>query len=1754
MSKADSIKDIRFKLRKICDITDELMENLTKLHDSVHNGSFIPETLNQKMTDGLRSISQLQTEIFQEYASLEIGDLPDYIEEMETVLSEYQKKLEEQERYQEAVRFFFSLHSDNKEIEDLLDARKEQLKQVSSIRDTESLLPYLLVKQVFEETDMQKKFTLMYQLPQFFEEAIFTGIGCGKIMPSAEKEFDADTDVKGGEARISDIPEETEDNAPDLISEETAATLVSEDETEDEWNELGIENPSLVCYKEQPELLTKKDSPKAKDKFGVSRFKGDMKKQLCLHKLDCLIEAVNGSIYTKESMAINHNQQEGFFDLATDKLYQMGYLTRYYVNGMEEFYTLSSRGEKAFSTKESFSFIKDLTPGLESNPLSGREEIEDTTNAAISRILLSDCYKKIILIDPSYTFSKRKLFVLNDAFILTLPLVKDELTVFFVGIVTERIDTFRDIRTNIKKISESYTPDFLIVIEPDRDMASNIADWIETFSSITTTVGYCVYHEDDMFDITGAPLEVRSFDEADMEDETDDCEFFLEENETDDCEFFPEEDEAGVFEIHDDIEEDVPDDIGENVPDEKKEVLEASGQTMLPVYLEMLASGQYYAAAAYLKALSNESPSYQSVYRQAAYALNDPMENCSYNSNTVMDVYTIPISDYFLLSAVIRTYFYDQFNYDYSLPQLQATVSRNSVLKEFRFVEEILYMLFEFKMTYHTGMDRYADYRKKDQNVFESSMEQIRHEAKGYLDNYCSGFQKENASHKRFIETYRLILGPKSDLCEYLKAVSEDNREMLEMLEDFLSENYVKDKASICEENIDPNKIDCALDRFWDKATNNIRLLKRSSDLLSSLRMNLFKKVQKVVSVLCSYVFLCRSRVSIQDDPASTVYKKHREPLLEKIGHAVESLASDASDTWVLAGRKVLAETLLEIRARISGEYVNNRYFYIDFLKNDKILLDDSFLPVLEEVRELPAFSVTERILHHCEEPSDKSWEDRIDDIYRSEDNYGSAELIFKYVKDRGIPFKNLEEQMEVKDTAMKYPQSDMENKRREFIEDLELAQSYGQIDNSRVNAKEVILQVMESWFEWAKETANYGFFSKILEAFMDRIHEGAKAREKELDDELRVYLSKNEKNIESVSSVVTQIMDRIRQQNYAAAEDLLNRLIRNDLETDDFLQQEDYLADFLNEFSVNYQKTANSGVTLKSLLSSYRSNKDTKGGNKLLENWMKGNGLGEGRLLVLLNTLGFNVDYIKTEPRIHGKIESYLVMLKKSLNGRKSNYKHPISAFGSEAETKGFRIVCLYGKTDASRLIDTFKEIGNAKNTLVLLDYALSLADRRILARKTKTDLSGKIFAVLDRVALLYLAKHYSETAVNRMLMFIIMPFASYQPYIDQSAAVMPPELFIGRREELEKIESPTGVNLVYGGRQLGKTALLRMAQKDVDKNENGDRAVIVDVHDKDYHEAAEAVSAVLYDEGILKKENITDDWGILARDIKNRLRDTKEPIPYFLLLLDEADRFIESSEAVNYQPFDALKDIQGIGSGKFKFVVAGLRNIIRFKKSSVLKNNNSLVHLDSLTIKPFKAMEARELLEVPLSYLGFRFPKDSETEVLISTIFGTTNYFPGLLQLYCTKMIETMKRDYAGYSESETPPYYVRKEHIKKVLAEQSLQNDIYNKFSITLKIGNDDFYYIIALLVAYHYHNDKSSSGCDARKLLELADTYCIKKLTALGEEKIDALMEEMCELNVLQHTGDGRYRFARHSFCQMMGTPEHIDNELEKYMED
>ena len=1731
MSKTEIVTELQTILNDLKGITADLEQNISGLKDFLEDRKFIPKELGASIREQLEAIDAKQTEIVSKYEMLDVQKPEMQHTAIEENLSEIQKVIEENEKYRKAIAFFLELHADDEKTAETLQNRKDRIAadQIQLMEGDilkEYAEPYAWLQQAFWEKDARRKFSLIYKLVPHFEEEIVTGIHFNTLKLDENKAEPEESVPETFCAETDSADREKEETA-----ENTAEILEEPEECPEAWKGLLIpENPSLLHVRM---------SAKAGTKFGAKEFRKDMCKQPLTEKMCCLLECIEEYGYSVKSLAEKNDNGYEIYKTATEKLYQFGYLKRYILDGMGEFFTLSPRGERILYTKEAVGFINQMLKEKISNQDEG-EHIEDSTNSAMTRLMAYDSACKQRILFPDYEFDTCNSVFGTDYFMIGYSMNGKKNFQWFAGVVTEdpaELQQFKDVVAEKAGAEES-----LVVYGVSLEHAKKVASWMQKeLGKEAALIYYTSKLENNVYALendlpaepkTGEPVEDEITDES--------VELPEEEPEQETEDSYETEEKSTVSE--------------QTLTDEKR-------MEYIAAYQEMIACDKIYAASAYLKALAGKYDAFEQHYRQLAYAMNDPMEHCTYNSDTIFQIFygeSEPVSDYYVVAAALRNYFLDQYSYDYSAQQLYDMFKKSTLLTENQSLEEIVYELMEFKNRQKRGVDRYADYREKERGEWEKQLAKICHEAKEYYESYKNGNFKESTSHKRFLETTKLLFGADSDLCQYLKAVSEDDREMLEILEEFLADTYVKDQAVICVENIDQAKTNSVMDEFWNRAADNMFFAKKTSDLMGSLRMNLFKRVHKIVSILCNYVSLMQASFNSSDDAALVEYKKIRTPLLHHMDEMIVALSEKDSGDWKeRAGKAVLQQTLKELKSRLSGEYKEGSYqfYYIDFLKNDKVLLDEDALPILDEVFELPDFSVLSRIQLHCTE-KEQEFAERMQEIFEGEDDYGSAELILQYWKWLDYPLSPEDAEKYDIDKAIVYPLRDLENKRKEFIEDIELAQSYGQIDNTAENGKELILQIAESWYSRAVETRNYGFFGKILKEFREKIKKDVQVRAVDLKRNLDAYLKQNpdwEKE-ELIREAVAQIKNRIEQQNYAAAEDLLNRVLTQDLDPEFQFKEEDYLEEFLDEYDVNYRKTANSGTTLKALMNTSKINKDIKGGNKLLENWPKGAGTNETTLKVLLSTFGFQLESVQREAPVLGKIENYTVKLKRPENGRKSNYKHPIAAFGSEAEEKGFRVICLFGKTDASRLIDTFKEVGNAKHTLVLLDYALPLAERRILARKTKTDLSGKIFAVVDRVVLVYLAKHYTETAMNRMLMAVIMPFASYQPYIDKSVDIMPQEIFIGRKYELEKIESPTGINIVYGGRQLGKSALLRMAKKDIDHNENGDRAVLVDIKDLDYKASARKISAALFDEGILKEEHITEDWSELARDLKKRLKDTDDSIPYFLLLLDEADTFIDSCESIKYWPFDMLKDIQSVGMGRFKFVVAGLRNIVRFKREAALGNNSVLTHLESLTVKPFKAMEARELLEVPLSYLGFRFPEDNETEVLISTILGTTNYFPGLLQLYCTKLIEAMQRDYAGYSESETPPYLVKKEHIKKVLAEQTLQEEIRKKFFITLVVGDDDYYYIIALMVAYLYHENKSENGCSADELLELAEGYSIKKILTLGKEQLAALMEEMRELYVLQNTSEGRYRFTRYSFCQMMGTIPQINDELEKYMED
>lgn len=1192
-------------------------------------------------------------------------------------------------------------------------------------------------------------------------------------------------------------------------------------------------------------------------------------------------------------------------------------------------------------------------------------------------------------------------------------------------------------------------------------------------------------------------------------------------------------------------------------------------------YKKILMTGKTYCACAYLKRLAELDASFKDEYLQLAYAVNNPLAACTYNSDQIANTYLADgyeHNSYYLAAAILRNFYSNQCLYDYAIDSMMDSFAEDKLLVSNDKLKHLIDILRMFKKEHHCGMGKFADYKKSDIAALKAKLDIFAKRAMEQSKLASEQSYNVAITNARFGKTLEYLFRGNSDLASFLDMIAEKEKDeaAIELMKQYLQEHFIKENAPVAVENINSNKIDELIDIAWDVAGNLIRNKKKTSKLVSGPRVNLRHRLEEIGKLISEYLVTVEQiNNADEDDKAYPAYQKAYKTTSRLFQEIIAEYEAEAKQADKDYGYKlVLIQTLKEIYAKMKGDNpeFTGKYFYLPFLGDSHVLLNADYQPEYRDIKELPAMGTLARIEKHAFEGGDMSVDlqvrlkgimEKDTDIVQSiisDDNYGSLRLLTGYINDQQPGFeaefmKNFRVAMAL-DFAKKQAKKEFED----FSDELALFQSYGQIDNTEENKKEIILQTAGLLYEAAQEDDNYGFFEKVLVEFKNKIQRDAVVQGDALKQNLENFLLAHQelKENEAANKLIERIRQCIDSQKYSSAEELLNRLENDDYVSLQELEMKDYLQDFLNHYNNYIKSVANNDKTLRAQVKPYRTaNKDTRAAERLLNAWPKGNN--DIRPDELLSSLGFKLASVDKMDKVDGKFPSFFVKLQKALGGRVNNYNYPVPAFGSLGETDGFRIVYIFGAYDAERLVEIFNNIGDEKHTLIILDYALKESARRRLALLVKGKANCKIFAVLDRVVLKYLYDNYSEQTITKQLLHIIMPFAYYQPYVADSSKPMPSELFIGRKEELKKIKDVNGVNIVYGGRQLGKSALLMKAKKDIDKNESGDRAVYIDIKGRNYTETALKISEELVIADILEEKDITSDWRKLAMSIRMRLKDEAKPIHYFLLLLDEADAFLDSCKDVQYKPFDALKDIQAVGEGRFKFVVAGLRDVLRFEHEAALNDNSVLPQLSSMTVKPFKYAEAKELLEYPLSYLGFRFRDDVETDTLVSAILSHTNSFPGMLQLYCTKLIEAMKNGYAGYKEAGTPPYYVSEDHIKKVLGEDNLQEEIRQKFFITLTVGSDNYYLLIAMITAYLYKNDEGIC-VTPNDVLTFAKDFEIKDIAALSPEKVTALMEEMRELNVLQHNGEHGYRFTHFSFFQMMGTKAYLEQELEKYMGD
>lgn len=1217
-------------------------------------------------------------------------------------------------------------------------------------------------------------------------------------------------------------------------------------------------------------------------------------------------------------------------------------------------------------------------------------------------------------------------------------------------------------------------------------------------------------------------------------------------------------------------------DVAKDVKEESQVMSEKDKAHYLEQYKRILMTGKPYCACAYLKSLAGRDLSFYSEYMQLAYAVNDPLAGCSYISSKLIETFIMSESGFnsnCLAAAMLRNFYSNQYQYDYDIDRLMDSVAENELLAGDVELRKLINIFRKFKKSHNSGMAKYAFYKKSNTHELKDTLEKlsIRAEKEKILasDSAC----KSVVTNMRLAKALEYLFNEQSDITSILTSIihKETDKDTVELVHQYLADNIIKDGAEIAPDNISSFKLEDLMKKAWEAGGNQVNNKQGSSKISGFPRRKLLHRLENISALMCEYVVVAgrinEDASADEDFPAYQRAYKEVVPLITGLISRYEAITatSDAEFGY----RQVLIYTLKEIASLLEGKVgeFTGRYFYLPFLGDDNVLLDESYMPVFRDIKDLPEMSTLSRIEKHAFSGGEKfdaissrleavksSDNNAIGQIF-SEDNYGSLSLILRYINEAVPGFEEDFYKGNDIDTALDYARKQADVLFKSFADDLELYQSYGRIDNTEENKKEIILQLVDVLHESALEDENFGFFKKVLEAFRAKIKTDAELLGKNLENTLDVFISDHKELLENTgaAAAVEKIRQSIISQKYSSAEELLNRLENNDFDNLSALDIEDYFGDFINHYDSYIKGVADSQRTLDSLMRVHISNKDTRAADRLLKAWPKSNAdATEAKVTELLSAFGFNVGSVEKRGLISNRFNNFTVKLKKATGGRQNNYNHPVPAFGSLGETDGFRVVYIFGKYDAENLLEIFGNIGDAKNTIVILDFALKESVRRRLALLVKGKANGRIFAVIDRVVAKCIIENYTEQTVNKRLLQIIMPYAYYQPYVAESSKAMPSELFIGRKEELKKIKDVNGVNIVYGGRQLGKSALLMKAKKDVDNNESGDRAVYIDIKGLDYEKTALKISQELVLAKILKDSDITSDWRTLSMSIRKRLMSDVNPIHYFLLLLDEADAFIKSCQSVKYEPFDALKDIQSAGEGRFKFVVAGLRDVVRFDRAAALSDNSVLPQLGSLTVKPFKFAEAKELLEYPLFYLGYRFKDDQDTDALVAAILGHTNSFPGMIQLYCTKLIEAMKKGYAGYAEADTPPYNVSEDHIKKILGEKHLQEEIRQKYFITLTVGDDNYYLLIAMITAYLYNSDDGDVKVTPADVLQFARDYDIKDIASLTIENVTALMEEMRELNVLQHNGEHGYRFTRYSFYQMMGTKAHLEDELTKYM--
>ena len=518
----------------------------------------------------------------------------------------------------------------------------------------------------------------------------------------------------------------------------------------------------------------------------------------------------------------------------------------------------------------------------------------------------------------------------------------------------------------------------------------------------------------------------------------------------------------------------------------------------------------------------------------------------------------------------------------------------------------------------------------------------------------------------------------------------------------------------------------------------------------------------------------------------------------------------------------------------------------------------------------------------------------------------------------------------------------------------------------------------------------------------------------------------------------------------------------------------------------------------------------------------------------VLLDFLGFHVSKEESAVRVekHGQDGLYC-----EVEASASDLARPIPQLGSQADGR-YKVVCLWERPGADTIGAFLRELRlNTKPVLIFFLGRLTTNQRHSLARRARE--RGLALVVLDEVLLVFLAR-FADTRLPAFLR-CTLPYAALNPYTPFQAGNVPPEMFYGRDDMVRQLQNAGG-SIAFGGRQLGKSALLRQVEREFHQPDRDQFAWVEDIKLVGDPLTGEQPSSlwIKLREGFKKYQLIKSNVTATQPDnIIKRIQQSMAASPQrqVLVLLDEADCFLDADAKKSFQEVNRLRTLIQDTKSRFRVVFAGLHNVQRFKNIA----NQPLAHFgQNLLVGPLEARPARELVREPLETLGYRFA--DETTVL--KVLSYTNYHPGLIQYFCRELLHHLQTQ----QRSLNPPYKIRLDDVDAVYRLPKTREVIRERLDWTLAL--DSRYQCIAWAMIYEQKEtpDSYARSFSVAELQKLAREWCPQGFNDIDSEALRGLLGEMVGLGILLCNLENKYLLRSPNLVRLMGTEEDLENRL------